>query len=94
MTGTDSIQVGEIRDNGSRSFDRYTIEILYGCTDKDYEGSYYIGAGETGNVPNGFFMTVDGPSDDHEIDFEDLPSRVQADVLRELEWAAENYEGS
>ena len=77
-------QVGEIRDNGGRTIDRYTIEILVGVTDGDYADAYYIGAGETGNVPNGFFMTVDGPSDDPETDFGDLPKRVQRDVLREI----------
>lgn len=77
-------EIGEIRDNGGRTADRYTIEILYGVTDGDYEGAYYIGAGDTGNVPNGFFMTVDGPAGDPEITFEELPERVQRDVLREI----------
>lgn len=76
--------VGEVRDNGGVTMDRYTIEILVGVSDGDYEDVYYIGAGQSGNVPNGFFMTVDGPSDDPEIAFEDLPARVQADVLREI----------
>jgi hypothetical protein len=84
-----SAQVGEIRDNGGKTFDRYTIEILYGVTDGDYEGAYYIGSGDSGNVPNGFFMTVDGPSDDPEIDFEQLPERVQRDILNELERASD-----
>jgi len=84
-------EIGDIRDNGGRSMDRYTIEFLIDADeDGDYEDAYYIGAGETGNVPNGFFMTVDGPSDDPEITLEDLPERVQADVLRELAWAREN----
>ena len=80
-------EIGEIRDNGGRTMDRYTIEILVGVSDGDYEAVYYIGASETGNVPNGFFMTVDGPSDDPEIDFEDLPERVQSDLLREVAFA-------
>ena len=78
-------EVGEIRDNGGKTFDRYTIEILVDVTDGDYGSTYYVGSGPTGNVPNGFFMVVDGPSDDPEIDFEDLPERVQRDVLREVE---------
>lgn len=81
-------QVGEIRDNGGRTIDRYTIEILLDVTDSDYGDVYYIGAGDTGNVPNGFFMTVDGPSDDPEISFDDLPERVQRDVLREVSTAS------
>lgn len=83
--------VGEIRDDGGRSFDRYTIEILVGVTDGDYEDVYYIGSGPTGNVPNGFFMTVDGPSDDPEIGFDELPERVQRDIENELRWAQDCY---
>jgi hypothetical protein len=86
MTGT--LRIGEIRDNGGRTIDRYTIEILVGVADGDYADVYYIGAGETGNVPNGFFMTVDGPSDDPEIDWDDLPERVRHDLLREIGAAA------
>ena len=88
MTDVRRTEIGEIRDNGGRTIDRYTIEILVGVTDGDYDDAYYIGAGDTGNTPGGFFMTVDGPSDDPEIDFEDLPERVRRDVLREIEWAA------
>jgi hypothetical protein len=82
MTGT--LQIGEVRDNGGRTVDRYTVEILVGVTDGDYDDAYYLGVGETGNVPNGFFMTVDGPSDDPEIDWDDLPERVRRDLLREI----------
>ncbi len=82
-------EIGEIRDNGGKTMDRYTIEILYGVTDDgDYEGCYFIGAGETGNVPNGFFMTVDSGSDNPEIGWDELPSRVQDDLLQEIDFCS------
>jgi len=80
--------VQSVYDNGGRTFDRYTIVIA------DDEGDWYgINAGPTGNVPNGVFMSFapgDGvslPLADEEIEFDDLPERVQRDVLAEVRGA-------
>ena len=79
-----STAVGEIRDNGGRTMDRYTVEILVGVSDGDYEDRYFLYVGESGNVPNGVFMSGDMPSDDPEISWDDLPGRVRRDIEREL----------
>ncbi len=76
-----------VYDNGGTTFDRYTIIL------RDY--GYAIGAGETGNVPNGFFMSL-APGEYYEgshlgrlVEFESLPERVQKDIRAELRIAAE-----
>lgn len=76
--------VGEIRDNGGVTMDRYTVEILVGVSDGDHEDRYFLYVGESGNVPNGVFMSGDTPSDDPEIAWGDLPERVRRDIEREL----------
>jgi len=45
-------------DNGGETFDRYTVAIRL---PEEHGGVYYLGIGETGNVPNGFCMHVGGP---------------------------------
>lgn len=47
-----------IYDNGGETFDRYTV--FHSDPDEPT-----IGIGDTGNVPNGFCMTVDAVEGDH-----------------------------
>jgi hypothetical protein len=70
-----------IYDNGGESFDRYTVVFQHGYPP--------LGIGDTGNVPNGFCMTVDameGPHLGERVTFDSLPTVVQKairDYLRE-----------
>lgn len=47
-----------VYDNGGKTADRYTVVPK----NPDWP---WLGVGETGNVPNGFCMTVDGVEGDH-----------------------------
>ena len=74
-----------IYDNGGRSFDRYTV-ILH-----DFD--YALGIGDTGNVPNGFCMSlspgdyIEGPHLGKKIMLENITEPARKAVLAELEWA-------
>ena len=71
-----------IYDNGGRSFDRYTVFL--------HDHGYTLGIGGTGNVPNGFCMTVDAIEGDHLgriISLDDMTPAARLAVIRELSWA-------
>jgi len=71
-----------VYDNGGRSFDRYTVFLN--------DHGYALGIGETGNVPNGFCMTVDAIRGDHLgkiISLDEMSDSARAAVLSELSWA-------
>jgi hypothetical protein len=70
-----------IYDNGGRSFDRFTVFMPDG---------YVLGIGETGNVPNGFCMTVDAVEGSHlgsRIKLADLSEPVQRAIAGEFKLA-------
>jgi len=75
-----------IWDNDGETFDRYTVEFL---EDEDTEafGPYYMAIGDTGNVPNGVCMHVDGVMvGDHlgrEIDISEMTEPARRAVLQE-----------
>ena len=54
------MHVNRIWDNGGRSFDRYTVEF-----EEQGGAKWYLGIGDTGNVPNGFCMVVDATPGPH-----------------------------
>jgi hypothetical protein len=74
-----------IYDNGGRSFDRYTVILL----DHDYA----LGIGDTGNVPNGFCMSlapgeyVEGPHLGALITLAEMTDAARRAVEAELRWA-------
>jgi metal-dependent amidase/aminoacylase/carboxypeptidase family protein len=68
-----------IYDNGGRSFDRYTVIFA--------DEGYALGIGDTGNVPNGFCMTVEaveGPHLGNRVELDALPIPVRSAVENEL----------
>jgi hypothetical protein len=70
-----------VYDNGGRTFDRYTVIFDSG------DDVYALGIGDTGNVPNGFCMTVEaveGPHLGREIDLEDMTPAARKAVEEEL----------
>lgn len=73
-----------IYDNGGRSFDRYTVYFE--------EVDYFLGIGDTGNVPNGFCMTVDavkGPHLGEEITLDQMTDAARKAVEAELQLIAD-----
>lgn len=71
-----------VYDNGGRSFDRYTCFM---------PGGYVLGIGDTGNVPNGFCMTVDaveGPHLGERITLSEMTDAARKAVESELLLAA------
>lgn len=70
-----------VYDNGGRTFDRYTVIFPDGDA---------LGIGSTGNVPNGFCMSVEAIEGEHLgriVPLEAIPERVQAAVRSEwAEW--------
>ncbi|MBA3355871.1 MAG: hypothetical protein H0U18_08025 [Pyrinomonadaceae bacterium] len=76
-----------IFDNGGRTFDRYTVFF-------DFEGddSYALGIGDTGNVPDGFCMTVDAIEGEHlgrEIGLDEMTPAARKAVEEEIAFVEE-----
>ncbi len=74
-----------VYDNGGETFDRYTVILR--------EYGYALGIGDTGNVPNGFCMSlapdeyVEGPHLGRVISVEDMTPAARKAVEDELRFA-------
>jgi hypothetical protein len=80
------MRINRIWDNNGRSFDRYTVEF------EEQGGEFwYLGIGDTGNVPNGFCMVVEatpGPHLGERITFNDMTLAAQKAIENEFRLAA------
>lgn len=72
-------QVLKVYDNGGQSIDRYTAV---------FDDRPWLGVGETGNVPNGFCMTVEGVEGPHLgtlVSITDLPEAARRAITQYAE---------
>lgn len=98
MDSLEAARIVRVYDNGGRSFDRYTAifaEQSSGAAGRPPVMDA-LGVGETGNVPNGFCMTVDaveGPHLGARVQLADIaePAR-RAIVAHWREWYADQGE--
>ena len=82
-----NLEVEEIRDNGGRTFDRYTVGFSERDEAADEELRYSLLIGPTGNHPQGVCMHDELPvsEDDGElVPWDEVPEPVQAAVRNEF----------